>query len=264
MIKVKPIDVREREELEPLIVSNTDVIEQGLQIIAHQHPTDSGPLDILAVDSEGTLVIIELKNEASEAHLDQGLRYYDWCRQNISWISQIYTIKNINPDASPRLMLIAPSFTDTVRRIAKYVDIELHLIEYHAFQNEKGEKGLICTEIDIGQPPEPPDIPTIEKKMEYFQDVKVKELFGAVIDELRQKQIEIKPIHELWITCWYKGKRFMSMAPKRNFFVIDVLTPGGNWTGRQRVSSKKEWEIVFQEHIFKYIQYLETKEQNSL
>ena len=91
MIKVKPIDLKERDELEPLLVANPDVIEQGLQIISHQLMTDSGPLDILAVDSEGTLIIIELKNEATESHLDQALRYYDWCRQNISWISKAYS-----------------------------------------------------------------------------------------------------------------------------------------------------------------------------
>src|SRR3990172_5259164 len=103
MLKVKPITLPERE-LESILVANPDVIEQGLHIISHQHPTDSGPLDILAVDSEGTLVIIELKNEASDGHLDQGLRYYDWCRLNISWISQIYSAQyQIDPNLQPRL-----------------------------------------------------------------------------------------------------------------------------------------------------------------
>jgi len=258
MIKVKPINLLEREELEPLLIENPDVIEQGLKVISHQLKTDSGPLDILAVDSEGTLVVIELKNEASEGHLDQGLRYYDWCRQNISWISQVYSGKNhIDPNSLPRLMLIAPSFAETVRRISKYIDVELHLIEYHAFEDEKGERGIICTEIDYGQPPEPPEIPSLEKKLEYFQDNKVRDLFKAVIDELQAKKIEIKPIHGLWISFWYKGKRFMYMGPKRNFFAADVLTPGGNWTGRKRISNRKEWDELFEEHIKKYIEYLD-------
>jgi len=258
MIKVRPIDLREREELEPLLVANPDIIEQGLQILSHQLMTDSGPLDILAVDSEGSLVVIELKNEASEGHLDQALRYYDWCRQNVSWISNAYSGKNhIDPNATLRLMLITPAFTETIKRIAKYIDVELHLIEYHAFEDEKGERGIICTEIDYGQPPEPPEIPTIEKKMEYFQDSKVRDLFKAVLDELQAKQVEIKPICDLWISFWYKGKRFMYMGPKRNFFVADVLTPVGNWTGRKRISTRKEWDEVFQEHIQKSIEHLD-------
>lgn len=257
MLKVKPVDLKERDELEPLLVANPDAIEQGLQIVCHQLMTDSGPLDILAVDSEGTLVIIELKNEASEGHLDQALRYYDWCRQNISWISKAYDNKNqIDANSAPRLMLIAPSFTDTIKRISKYVDVELHLIQYLAFENDKNERGILCTEIDYGQPPEPPEIPTLERKMEYFQDVKVRELFRTVLEELQTSGIEIKPIHDLWISFWFKGKRFMYMGPKRTFFVANILTPGGNWTKRTRISSRKEWDELFKEHIQTYLDYL--------
>lgn len=258
MMKVKAISVREKDELEPLLVANPDIIEDGLKVIAHQHPTDSGPLDILAVDSDGTLVVIELKNEAADGHLDQGLRYYDWCRQNISWIVNAYTAKaKINADATPRLLLVAPAFTDTVKRIAKYVDAELDLIEYHAFQNEKGERGMICTTIDYGQAPVPPEIPSIEKKMEYFQSDRVKELFRSILDELTARQVEIKPINGLWISFWYRGKRFMYMAPKRNFFVGEILKPDGNWSGRTRVSTRKEWDQTLQKHVEKYIQYLD-------
>jgi Holliday junction resolvase-like predicted endonuclease len=258
MIKVKAISVREKEELEPLLIANPEIIEEGLKIIAHQHPTDSGPLDILSADSDGTLVVIELKNEAADGHLDQGLRYYDWCRQNISWIANAYKAKTkINPDATPRLMLVAPSFTETVKRIAKYIDAELDLIEYHAFQNEKGERGLICSSIDYGQAPVPPEIPSIEKKLDYFQSDKVKELFRSVLDELTGQQIEVKPIHGLWISCWYRGKRFIYMSPKRKFFVVNVLIPDGNWSGKIRVSTKKEWNQVFQKYVEKYIQYLD-------
>jgi len=257
MIKVKAVSVREKEELEPLLIENPGIIEEGLRVIGHQLATDSGPLDILAVDSEGVLVVVELKNEAADSHLDQGLRYYDWCRQNISWIARAYGGKaKINPDATPRLMLIAPAFTDTVRRIAKYIGAELDLVEYHAFQNEKGEQGLICAKIDFGQPPEPPDIPSIEKKMKYFQSEKVKELFKSALDELSVKQVEIKPIHSGWISCWYTGKRFMLIGAKRNFFVVQVLAPDGNWQGRIRISTRKEWDDTFQKHVAKYMQYL--------
>jgi len=256
MIKVKPIDLRERDELEPLLVANPDVIEQGLQVVSHQLMTDSGPLDILAVDSEGTLVIIELKNEAAEGHLDQALRYYDWCRKNISWISKAYNNNHIDSNSSHRLMLIAPSFTDTVKRISKYVDVELHLIQYQAFEDEKNDRGILCNEIDYGQPPEPPDIPTIDKKLDYFQDGKVKDFFKTVLEELQAIQIEIKPIRGLWISFWYKGKRFMYIGTKRNFFVANILTPGGTWTGRTRISNRNEWDNVFKEHIQTFIEYL--------
>jgi len=261
MIKLKAVSVREKEELEPLLIANPGVIEEGLKIIAHQLPTSSGPLDILAVDDEGTLVVIELKNEAAETHLDQGLRYYDWCRENISWIADAYSGKaKIDPKATPRLMLVAPSFADTVRRIAKYIDADLDLIEYQVFENEKGEQSLICNAIDYGEAPVPPEIPSIQKKMEYFQSDKLKDLFKAVLDELTAKQIEIKPIHKLWASFWYRGKMFMRMAPAKKFFRLKVLAPEGKWTRIIRVSTREEWEAAFQEHVAKYMRYLDANQ----
>jgi len=198
MMKVKAISVREKEELEPLLVANPSIIEDGLKVISHQQATDSGPLDILAVDQEGTLVVIELKNEAADGHLDQGLRYYDWCRQNISWISSAFGPKyTINADSAPRLMLVAPSFTDTVKRIAKYTSVELELVEYHAFQNEKGEQGLICNRIDFGSAPEPPEIPSLEKKRAYFTSEKARALFDLALEALVKQNVEVKPISGL-------------------------------------------------------------------
>ena len=257
MRNVKTVSLAKESDLERILVDHPYCIEEGLAVLAHQHPTDSGPLDILAVDSEETLVVIELKNEVSDGHLDQGLRYYDWCRQNISWIAAAYTGKvKIKAENTPRLLLIAPFFTETVRRIAKYVNAELELIEF-SFQNEKGERGLICNSIDFGQAPVPPEIPSLEKKMEYFQSEKVKELFQEALNELKAKQVEIKPIHDLWISFWYRGKRFMYAAPKRNFFVVEVLKTDGNWSGRIRISTRKEWEKTSQKHVEKYVQYLD-------
>jgi hypothetical protein len=56
----------------------------------------------------------------------------------------------------------------------------------------------------------------------------------------------------------------MYLSPKRNFFVVDVLSPGGNWNGRQRVVSRKEWDSVFESQISVYLEYLEVNEQRAL
>ena len=160
VLKIKSYtgEIEERNKLEPMLVENPYVIEESLRVVTHQQQTDTGPLDILGVDADGTLVVIELKNEAAEGHLDQGLRYYDWCRQNIAWISQAFKEHHINNEVLPRLILVAPSFTETVRQIAKYVAIgvELKLCEYQAVENEKGEMALICREVDFGEPAERP------------------------------------------------------------------------------------------------------------
>ncbi len=167
-----------------------------------------------------------------------------------------YKGAKIDAKTPPRLFLIAPSFTDNVKRIAKYVNADLKLLEYHAIENEEGERGLICTELDFGQPPQP-SIMTIEEKLKYCTDDKVRELFKAVLDELKTQGIEVKPIGGLDITFWYKGKRFMVMTPRRKAFAANVLSSGGTWIGTQNIAARKDWDKVYTSQVKPYLTYLD-------
>jgi hypothetical protein len=258
-LKIKSISIGERDKLEPMLVANPEVIEEGLRVITHQQQTDTGPLDILGVDADGTMVVIELKNEAAEGHLDQGLRYYDWCRQNIAWIGQAFKDHRINNKALPRLVLIAPAFSETVRQIAKYVAIgvDLKLIEYQAVENEKGEKGLVCREVDFGEPPEPPRIMSLADKAKKFEDPKVKKLWEQVLADLPKRGIEVRAVAGHAVTLWYKGKRFMWIGVRRKWFAADVLSPAGGWGGQVNVRTNKDWEKLSAGRIRKYMAHID-------
>lgn len=257
-LRLREIRLGERDELEPMLAENPEVIEQGFQVVAHQLQTDTGPLDLLGVDSDSTLVVVELKNEASDRHLDQGLRYYEWCRLNLAWIANAYGTYGISEKSPPRLVLIAPSFTETVKRIAKYVDVELQLLEYHAIEDEQGGRGLICTEIDYGELGDLPAIPTIAEKLQYTRNEEVRQVCAQALAELHERGVEARPIHGQWITFWYRGKRFMRVSPRREFFVVDVLSPDGEWHGRQRVLSRDQWSVILEGPVSEYLEYLET------
>ena len=257
-LKIKQVQIRERDELEPLLVRDPGIIEEGLRVISHQLQTDTGPLDILAVDTQGRLVVVELKSEAAESHLDQGLRYYDWVRQNLGWIAGAFKDFNIEPKSLPKLCLIAPSFTDNVVQIAKYVNVDLQLLEYHAVEDEKGERGLICTALDFGPPIEPPQLMTIEDKAKWFADDRLRDLFKTILSELAEAGYEVKPIGGLEVTIWHKGKRFIWMAARRKFFTVNVLTPADNWGGAQSIASRKAWDEYWTNQAIPYVQYLDS------
>ena len=112
VMKLKKVDIKERDELEPMLVNDLSVIEDGMRVVAHQLATTSGPLDILAVDEDGTLALLELKNEVDEDEdpLTQGLRYYDWVFENRAWIGNIYKELAVDPLREPRLLVVAPGF----------------------------------------------------------------------------------------------------------------------------------------------------------
>ena len=223
-LKIKPTTIGAESKLETVLVKHPDIIQAGLRVITHQQQTDTGPLDILAVDDAAVdgsekekgnaLVVIELKIQAAEGQLDQGLRYYDWCRQNIAWIAEAFKDFNISTKVPPRLILVAPSFTETVRQIAKYVAIDLNMFEYQAVENEKGEKGLICREVDFGEALVPPTIIPVGEKGKRIKDPKVKSLWNRIIATLPKHQIEVRSVSGYGVTIWYKGRRFMWMCPR--------------------------------------------------
>lgn len=51
--------IEEERQLEHQIINNPECIEEGLKVLDHQVPTIGGKrIDILAVDSEGGLVVL--------------------------------------------------------------------------------------------------------------------------------------------------------------------------------------------------------------
>lgn len=245
-LKIKEIEVNEKE-LEDLLIKNPEAIEEGTTILGRQVKTDSGPLDILAVDDDGILTIIELKDEIDDRQLDQGLRYYDWAKTNIQWISRSF--EKVDAEQEPRLILIAPNFSENLRRIAKYVNVNLDLLEYHAIQLPDGEKGIICKSVEIGRPLEPISVPTREGHLEHIESDRVRQLCANCLKQLEDNGIEIRPIQNYWFSAWYKGKRFMYLGCKKKFFVCEVQRPDGSWSGRIRITTKEEWERTFKDEI---------------
>ncbi|MSQ06706.1 MAG: DUF91 domain-containing protein [Dehalococcoidia bacterium] len=59
---LKKIEIKEKEELEPILFTHPDLIEDGMRSVEHQIATPTGPLDLLLVDEGGSLCVVELKN----------------------------------------------------------------------------------------------------------------------------------------------------------------------------------------------------------
>lgn len=251
MPALKPVQLAERE-LESLLESNPDAVEEGLVILARQLETDTGPLDLLAVDGSNVAVVIELKVEPEDGHLAQGLRYYDWVTTNIGWISKVYP--KVNPKGTPRLLLIAPEFTDTVRRIAKYVNFgdELsapELIEYTALMLPDGSRGLFCRSLEVGEVPRLPDIESIEEKIRRFQTDELRSLFKGVLSDLPAAGAQVRLLGGEWLSVWCREKRFMYLGCKKKFVVVQLQRQDASWTGRVRIHDEGEWKAFFAESV---------------
>ncbi len=61
-VPVQPaVGIDSEERLEEILVKNPEMLIPGLTLVGRQTATDGGPLDLLGVDSDGRLVLFELK-----------------------------------------------------------------------------------------------------------------------------------------------------------------------------------------------------------
>lgn len=103
-------------DLEDQILSHLDLLEPGLTLLSRQESSEVGRLDLLARDSEGRTVIIELKaGEAKDSSIGQIARYVGWYGQK--------------EGKTPRAILVASGFSEPLRYAAKAIP-GLRLVTY--------------------------------------------------------------------------------------------------------------------------------------
>ena len=76
--------------LEDILTANPDMLEDGLQLVGRQTSTAGGPLDLLGVDTDGRLVVYELKRGKTEPRrsgASHRLRFFT----RMLWMKKLYT-----------------------------------------------------------------------------------------------------------------------------------------------------------------------------
>lgn len=247
--KLQKVEVDETE-LENLLFADPEAIEDRVTILGRQVPTDSGPLDLLAMDADNILTVIELKSAADESQLDQGLRYYDWAMTNREWIARSYLSKAINVEESPRLILISPEFPEELKRIAKYVDedVKLTLLKCSVFKSPSGERYVVCEPIEIGAPLEPSMPPTEERVLGLIEDENVRLVGAKCIEKLKKLGVEVRP-HRDWLSMFYNNKRFMTFDAKKHWIRCYVQGSDGTWSPPYRIGTDEDWKKAFETEV---------------
>ncbi|MEM2146999.1 MAG: endonuclease NucS [Candidatus Bathyarchaeia archaeon] len=141
-MSIEKISVESRKELEQMIISDISIVEKGLTVICNNVPiSDKTSLDVLCHDSNGQLVILQLNVQEDDALLLQGLQSLDFVDKFKSFLKATYNKHKIDDKEKPRLIMIAPSFSDAVRRAVesmKGIRIDLYEWEYLKLGDHKG------------------------------------------------------------------------------------------------------------------------------
>ena len=118
------------------------MVEKDLTVICSNVPiNDKTTLDILCHDTNGQLVIMQLNVNEDDIMLLQGIQSLDYIDKFKSFLKATYNKHKIDDKERPRLILIAPSFSDALRRAVegmKGIRIDLYEWEYLKLGDHKG------------------------------------------------------------------------------------------------------------------------------
>ena len=167
--------------LENLLTANPDMLEDGLQLVGRQTSTAGGPLDLLGVDTDGRLVVYELKrgrlNREAVAQVidyasDLDTKEQDDLSRHIERQSGKYGIEKIDdfkdwysklresselPEGDlealkpPRMVLVGLGVDDTTERMVGYMasgGMDISLLTFYGFVNTEG-KTLLARNIEV-------------------------------------------------------------------------------------------------------------------
>jgi hypothetical protein len=163
---------KESYDLESWIASNPSIIGPELVVIGRQVSTKSGPIDLLAIDRTGNIVIVELKRdilprEALAQAIDYASDAADWNIERIGEICAKYTgkslddllnesfpdlnLENININETQRIILVGFSIDSALERMINWlsdhynVNINAVLLKYT--KTRSGDELLTKTSI---------------------------------------------------------------------------------------------------------------------
>lgn len=233
MPKYKKVDVSE-QELEDLVRTHAQEIEDDLVFVDHQRRTDGGRLDVLLRDTDGALVVAELKVVEDDGMLMQAVDYYDYVARNLEAFARLYKEHSIDPKQELRLFLVAPSFSQTLLNRAKWIDIPLSLFSFTCLRFEGVEDTTpIFTEQSIPTPPGVGVIEshTIEDHLNYITDKDVRSAVTALLDEIKQwstGHVSLDPL-KYAISMRVKGRVFARLHPRRKHYLISTYNKEDTW-----------------------------------
>lgn len=154
-LSVRALAVTDRNELAALVEGNLPALEPGLSLLERRFPAGQVLVDFLALDAGRRLVLCLLGSGSDTAMLVQAVEAYGWCDENVALLERLFPGARIDTTVPPRLVLLAPRFSDSLRRTARYLGpLSPALVECRCLE-VNGARG-VCFEAVEGMPiPEP-------------------------------------------------------------------------------------------------------------
>ncbi len=247
MFRLEEENIEEERILEDVVKNSTESVEKGLKFLERQVPAGAVKIDILAVDASGTLCVLELKVAEDDRSLVQGLQYVEWVGQSADRLANFYYKEpevKIDPSKTPRLILVAPSFSAALISAVKYVDRGLcpvELKQYHYLKEQGGQHSLWCEDVEVGVPPTPEETYTLEYYYNYIKDEAVRTECMKFVKSVQSigNGIEPKATQSWYVGLQFQGRNIATFSPRQKAFYVQWKDETGEWS-EQKIEKKDD------------------------
>jgi hypothetical protein len=151
MMLLRPASPLTKSQLIAVLREPWGAIEEHLMAIDSSVPcSPCGVIDVLAVDAANRLVVIDIDTFAADGLLLRGLSHMEWLVRNAPNVRRMYPGRTIDFAAPPRLILVAPRFSATIRHaVSQISDPEIACVRYHGL-DVSGWTGLFFEPVADG------------------------------------------------------------------------------------------------------------------
>jgi len=128
---VKKLEIADLGQLQSLVIEHLDGIESGLTVLDSRLLLGHATIDIVAIDTEGSLVLVTAGFTADEEMLMKAVDAYSWCLEYPDAIRRLYPSVEISAARPPRLMFVVERLPDAFHRKIKQLGFsEVDCVEF--------------------------------------------------------------------------------------------------------------------------------------
>ena len=127
----RKLEVKDIGNLEKLVAENMEGVEPGLKVVDSRLLLGQAAIDLVGLDSRGSLALIALDFTADEGLLLRVMDAYSWCLEFPDTLRRLYPMAQISTSRPPRILFIAERLTDSfLRRIKQLSFLEIDCLEF--------------------------------------------------------------------------------------------------------------------------------------
>jgi hypothetical protein len=131
----RKLEVKDIGSLEKLVAENVEGIEPGLKIVDSRLLLGQAAIDLVGLDTRGSLVLIALDFTPDEGLLLRVMDAYSWCLEYPDTIRRLYPMAQLSASRPPRILFIVERITDSfLRRIKQLSVVEIDCLEFRHFE----------------------------------------------------------------------------------------------------------------------------------